>query len=66
MVDLSRRELLVLREIRLTGRTAEQALVRDMLDEEIIVDLEDGYLDLTAKGRSLLVRGSPSLWSIAA
>jgi hypothetical protein len=66
MEDLSRRELLVLKEIGLTGQTAEQTLVRHMLDEEIIVDVEDGYLDLTAKGRSLLVRGSPSLWDSAA
>ena len=66
MEDLSRRELLVLKEIRLTGQTAERALVRQMLDEEIIVDADDGYLDLTPKGRSLLVRGSPSLWDSAA
>jgi hypothetical protein len=34
-----------------------------MLKDEIIVDAE-GWLDLTSKGRSLLVRGSPSLWEI--
>jgi len=61
MTDLSRHELLALREIRLTGRTSQKFLVRQLLDEEIIVDTE-GWLDLTSKGRSLLVRGSPSLW----
>jgi hypothetical protein len=66
MEELSRRELLVLKEVCLTGQTAERALVGQLVDEKIIVDVEDGYLDLTAKGRSLLVRGSPSLWENAA
>jgi hypothetical protein len=38
-------------------------LVGQLLDEKIIVDVE-GCLDLTSKGRSLLVRGSPSLWEM--
>jgi hypothetical protein len=65
MADLSRLELLALREIRLTGRTTQESLVGQLLDEKIIVDVE-GCLDLTSKGRSLLVRGSPSLWACTA
>ena len=63
MTDLSRQELLALKEIRLTGQTAQRILVRQLLDEEIIVNV-GGCLDLTPKGRSLLVRGSPSLWEM--
>jgi hypothetical protein len=63
MTDLSRHELLALREIRLTGQTRQKILVRQLLDEKIIVDVE-GCLDLTSKGRSLLVRGSPALWEM--
>jgi hypothetical protein len=65
MTDLSRHELLALKEIRLTGQTTQKSLVGQLLDEKIIVDVE-GCLDLTCKGRSLLVRGSPSLWSCTA
>ena len=63
MTDLSRHELLALKEIRLTGRTTQKVLVRQLLEDEIIVEAE-GCLDLTSKGRSLLVRGSPSLWEM--
>jgi hypothetical protein len=63
MTDLSRHELLALREIRLTGQTTQKILVRQLLDEQIIVDVE-GFLALTSKGKSLLVRGSPSLWQM--
>ena len=63
MTDLSRHELLVLKEIRLTGQTSQTVLVRQLLDEKIIVEAE-GNLNLTSKGRSLLVRGSPSLWEM--
>ena len=63
MTDLSRHELLALKEIRLTGQTTQQVLVRQLLEENVIVDAE-GRLDLTSKGRSLLVRGSPSLWEM--
>jgi hypothetical protein len=65
MTDLSRHELLALREIRLTGQTTQKILVRQLLEDEIIVDTE-GNLNLTSKGRSLLVRGSPSLWGCTA
>lgn len=63
MTDLSRHELLALKEIRLTGQTSQTVLVRQLLDEKIIVETE-GNLNLTSKGRSLLVRGSPSLWEM--
>jgi hypothetical protein len=63
MTDLSRHELLALKEIRLTGQTSQTVLVRQLLDEKIIVEAE-GNLNLTSKGRSLLVRGSPSLWEM--
>jgi hypothetical protein len=63
MTDLSPRELLVLREIHLTGQTAQKILARQLLDKEIIVDVAD-FLDLTSKGRSLLVRGSPLMWDM--
>jgi hypothetical protein len=63
MTDLSRHELLALKEIRLTGQTSQTILVRQLLDEKIIVEAE-GNLNLTSKGRSLLVRGSPSLWEM--
>ena len=63
MTDLSRHELLALKEICLTGQTTQKSLVGQLLEDEIIVDAE-GCLDLTSKGRSLLVRGSPSLWEM--
>jgi hypothetical protein len=63
MTDLSRQELLALKEIRLTGQTTQKSLVGQLLDEKIIVDVE-GCLDLTSKGKSLLVRGSPTMWNM--
>jgi hypothetical protein len=63
MTDLSPHELLVLREIHLTGQTTQKILERQFIDKEIIVDVE-GNLNVTSKGRSLLVRGSPSLWEM--
>jgi hypothetical protein len=63
MTDLSARELLVLREIHLTGQTTQKILARQFLDKEIIVDVE-GNLNVTSKGRSLLVRGSPMMWQM--
>lgn len=63
--DLTLRELSALKQIRLTGRTADRALVRTFLDDGIIIDGGDGRLQLTAKGRQMLVRGSPLLWDLA-
>lgn len=64
--DLSRREVLVLREVRLTGRTTAPSIAQRLSTDELLVLGRDGRMRLTAKGRSLLVRGSPSLWDIAA
>jgi hypothetical protein len=47
--ELSRHELLALKEIHLTGQASDKGLVRKFVDQ----------------GRGLLVRGSPSLWDIA-
>ena len=44
MTDLSRHELLVLKEIRLTGQTAQKTFVRQLLYEEIIVDVEVAWI----------------------
>jgi hypothetical protein len=55
MTDLSRHELLALREIRLTGQTSQTVLVRQLLDEEIIVDAE-GNFALAVGPHRLLIR----------
>jgi hypothetical protein len=64
MEELSRRELLVLKEIHLTGETSDRELVRKFVEQDMIVDI--GSLLLTHKGRGLLVRGSPALWDYVA
>jgi len=66
MEELSRRELLILKEIHLTGETSDKEIVRKFVEDDIIVDIEVGSLLLTHKGRGLLVRGSPALWDVAA
>ena len=66
MEELSKRELLVLKEIHMTGETSDKGLARKLAERDIIADLEVGSLLLTHKGRSLLVRGSPALWDMAA
>jgi hypothetical protein len=66
MEELSRRELLLLKEIHLTGETSDKGIVRKFVEEDIIVGIDVGSLLLTHKGRSLLVRGSPALWDVAA
>jgi hypothetical protein len=63
--ELSRRELLVLKEIRLTGRTNDRTMALRLLNEDMIADLANTHLQLTPKGRKMLVRGSPSLWDVA-
>ena len=62
--ELSRHELLALKEIYLTGQTSDKELVRKLVEEEMVVDIEVDNLLLTHKGRGLLVRGSPSLWGV--
>jgi hypothetical protein len=66
MEDLSKREFLALKEIHLTGETSDKELVRKFVESDIVADVEVGNLLLTNKGRSLLVRGSPALWGMAA
>lgn len=63
--ELSRRELLALKEIRLVGRTSDRTIVMQLLNDELVVDLPDTPLQLTPKGRKMLVRGSPLLWDLA-
>ena len=63
MEELCVRELLALKEIHLTGQGSDNSLVRKFVEQEMIVDIEVDSLLLTHKGRSLLVRGSPSLWA---
>jgi len=63
--ELSRRELLVLKEIRLKGQTSDRTMVLQLLNDDMIVALPDTPLQLTQKGRRMLVRGSPSLWDVA-
>ena len=64
--ELSKRELLALKEIHLTGEASDKELVRKFIESDVIADLEVGNFVLTHKGRSLLVRGSPALWEYAA
>jgi hypothetical protein len=66
MEELSKHELLALKEIHLTGEGSDKELVREFVERNIIVDLEVGSFVLTHKGRGLLVRGSPALWDNAA
>jgi hypothetical protein len=66
MEELSRRELMTLKEIYLTGQTSDTALTCRFIEAQIVVDTEVCGLLLTCRGKSLLVRGSPSLWDLAA
>ena len=63
--ELSRHELMALREIALTGRTNDNGLLLRLFADGNVAD-NNGDLQLTGKGRSLLLRGSPSLWTLAA
>ncbi len=60
--ELSPHELIALREIRLTGRLSDHALVGQFIQDELIVCFETGDFELTARGKYFLVRGSTSLW----
>ena len=64
--ELLRHELLALIEIRLTGRTVNFTAMHQLLDNEMIIDLHGDRLQLTSRGRRMLVRGSPLLWDVAA
>lgn len=63
--ELSRRELFALKEIRSTGRTTDRTMAIQLLNDGMIIDAQDNSLQLTAKGRRMLVRGSPLLWDMA-
>jgi hypothetical protein len=63
--ELSRREILALKDIQLSGRTTDCATMLKFLNENIIFESQDGRLQLTSKGRRMLVRGSPLLWDLA-
>ena len=65
MEELSKRELLALKEIHLTGEASDKELAHRFVKSDIIADLEVGSFVLTHKGRKLLVRGSPALWDYA-
>jgi hypothetical protein len=62
--ELSQQELIVLRDIHVSGRSSNYAIVRQLISDGMIADAE--RLELTANGRRMLVRGSPSLWDTAA
>jgi hypothetical protein len=64
--ELLRHELLALIEIRLTGRTVNCTAMHQLLDNGMIIDLHGDRLQLTSRGRRMLVRGSPLLWDVAA
>lgn len=63
--ELSRHELLTLKQIRLTGRTTDRVTALQLLNDDMINISQNGCLQLTAKGRRMLVRGSTSLWEMA-
>ena len=63
--ELSRRELLCLKEIQLKGRSTDRTFALQLINDDLIIGSPGGYLKLTAKGRQMLVRGSPSLWDMA-
>ncbi len=65
MNELSRRELLTLKQIRVTGRTTDRAMALQLLNDDIINLSQDGCLQLTSKGWRMLVRGSTPLWDLA-
>lgn len=62
--ELTPRELSALKQIRLTGRVSDQAVIQKFLDDDLIIAEADDRLQLTAKGRQMLVRGSPLLWDL--
>jgi hypothetical protein len=62
--ELSRRELLALKEIHLMGRTTDRTIALQLYNDDMVIESQDCCLQLTAKGRRLLVRGSPLLWDM--
>ena len=63
--ELSRPELLVLKQIHLTGRVTDENMALRLLRKQMLFHVDSGNLRLTTKGRHVLVRGSPALWHFA-
>ena len=63
--ELSRRELVALKEVRSKGRVVDRALTFQLISDDLVSACPNGQLQLTAKGRRMLLRGSPSLWDFA-
>jgi hypothetical protein len=61
--ELETPALVALREILLTGRAGNQATTKTLLARQMICPVDENRLELTNLGRSMLVRGSPALWS---
>jgi len=62
--ELSQQELIVLRDIHVSGRSSNHGILSQLIRDGMIVEAD--RLELTANGRRMLVRGSPSLWDTAA
>jgi len=62
--ELSRPELLVLKQIHLTGRVTDKKMALRLIRKQMLIHVDSG-LRLTTKGRHVLVRGSPALWHFA-
>jgi hypothetical protein len=63
--ELSRFELVALKEVRAAGKIADRSMAKKLVDDDMIVAVCGDRLQLTAKGRRMLVRGSPALWELA-
>jgi hypothetical protein len=63
--ELSRCELLALKEILMKGRTIDRTFAVQLINDHLVIGSPNSYLKLTLKGRRMLVRGSPALWDIA-
>jgi hypothetical protein len=64
--ELTPQSLAVLKEILLTEWASDRAVVGLLLNAEMVRPAGDCRLQLTDRGRTLLVRGSPALWSFDA
>lgn len=61
VVELSRRELLALKVIGRMGRTNDRTMALQLINDGKMIVSQDGWLQLTAKGRQILVRGAVTL-----
>ena len=60
--ELSRRKLLVLKEIQLSGRATNRTMVLKLLDDDMISKFHDGTLQLTEGRRIMTVRPHLGMW----